>query len=298
MYTNTLAFAYTLQAPSLKNGRRTLVATVLFATGAIVGWPFALAVSIPFILEELFVYGLDNVRADKRTMWFGKRLRRLISAGMVAALLFVRSLSVRRGRRLFTGTFIQIPVVGIDSLLYGKLNIVPWNIIKYNIFGGSSRGPELYGTEPWHFYLLNLLLNFNIAAPLALAALPALVLTYFIDRSRLSLPVDRNGDIVDSTTDDSALKDHKPAFGKRHGSESSPYTLLTYRLMPFYVWFAVLTVQPHKEERFMFPIYPILAFNAAVTLYLIRGWFEVAYIRVTSSQYKVSNIAVVRDADI
>jgi alpha-1,2-mannosyltransferase len=90
MYTNTLAFAYTLQAPSLKNGHRTLAATLLFATGAIVGWPFALAVSIPFVLEELFVHGLDHVPAEAKFSWFIKRFGRLVGAGMVAALLFVR----------------------------------------------------------------------------------------------------------------------------------------------------------------------------------------------------------------
>jgi len=31
----------------------------------------------------------------------------------------------------------------------------------YNIF--SSKGPDLYGTEPWTFYLLNGALNFNLA---------------------------------------------------------------------------------------------------------------------------------------
>ena len=90
MYTNTAAFAYTLQVPSLKNKRRTLAATLLFAPGAIVGWPFALAVSIPFVLEELFVHGLDHVPAEKKLSWFGRRLGRLIVCGMTAALLFVR----------------------------------------------------------------------------------------------------------------------------------------------------------------------------------------------------------------
>jgi alpha-1,2-mannosyltransferase len=172
--------------------------------------------------------------------------------------------------------------------MYGKLSIVPWNIVKYNIFGGSGRGPELYGTEPWHYYLLNLLLNFNVLVPFALAAWPALAVTYFFDRSRLSLPVDRSSSDGKSSEDSSkdSSKDHAP--GKPHGSESSPYTLLAFRLAPFYVWFAILTMQPHKEERFMFPIYTILVFNAAVTLYLVRGWFEVVYIRTTASQYRVS----------
>jgi hypothetical protein len=38
----------------------------------------------------------------------------------------------------------------------------------------------------------------------------------------------------------------------------------------------------------MFPAYTLLCFNAAVAVYLIRGWFEVAYIRFTGSPYKAS----------
>lgn len=139
---------------------------------------------------------------------------------------------------------------------------MPWNIIKYNIFGGSERGPELYGTEPWYFYLLNLLLNFNVVLPLALISLPALAITHSIDYKRLGLI--------------------------RHGpNQSSPYTILSMRLAPLYVWLAILTLQPHKEERFMFPAYPLICFNGAVSLYLIRGWIEVAFITITKSPYQV-----------
>lgn len=38
----------------------------------------------------------------------------------------------------------------------------------------------------------------------------------------------------------------------------------------------------------MFPAYPLLCFNAAVTVYLMRGWLEVAFIKVTKSPYRVS----------
>ena len=69
--------------------------------------------------------------------------------------------------------------------------------------------------------------------------------------------------------------------------QSSPFTLLALRLAPLYVWTAVLTAQAHKEERFMFPAYPLICFNAAVALYLIRGWMEVAYISATKSSYRV-----------
>lgn len=50
-------------------------------------------------------------------------------------------------------------MVRIDSLHYGKLVIAPFNLLIYNVF--SSKGPDLYGVEPWYFYLLNGFLNFN-----------------------------------------------------------------------------------------------------------------------------------------
>jgi len=139
---------------------------------------------------------------------------------------------------------------------------VPWNIVRYNIFGGIGRGPELYGTEPWSFYGKNLALNFNYILPLALASLPALAVTYVIDRKRLG-------------------------FYTPTANQSSPFTILALRLAPFYLWLSILTLQPHKEERFMFPAYSLLCFNASVALYLFRGWIEVGYIKVTKSPYQV-----------
>ena len=154
-------------------------------------------------------------------------------------------------------------MVAIDTLFYNKLSMVPWNIVKYNVLPEAQRGPELYGTEPVYFYLANLVLNFNILVPFALAALPALLVTYRFDQKRL---------------------------GERHQfvNQSSPYVLLAVRLAPVYLWTAIMTAQKHKEERFMYPIYPLLCFNASVTVYLIRGWFEAAFVAVTNSPYRVS----------
>lgn len=91
MYANTLAMSYALQAPNNRNKRRTLFATLAFATGAIVGWPFALAVAFPFVLEELLVTGSDPVTADARPSWLVTRWTRLFTCGAIAALLFVSS---------------------------------------------------------------------------------------------------------------------------------------------------------------------------------------------------------------
>ncbi|KDR85775.1 hypothetical protein GALMADRAFT_52757 [Galerina marginata CBS 339.88] len=251
MYTSSLAFSYAFEPTSSNKNRRTLLATLLFATGGIIGWPFALALAIPFILEELLVYGTDLVTPDARLSWMSKRFTRLFGAGLTAALIF-------------------IPVVFFDSLAYGKPTIVPWNIVRYNIFGGSERGPELYGTEPWYFYLNNLILNFNVLILLALVSAPALAVTYFVDRKRLG-------------------------FYTPNANQSSPFTILAFRLAPLYLWMGILALQPHKEERFMFPAYPLVCFNAAVCVYLIRGWLEVAFIGLTKSPYKASQTLIFRN---
>ena len=124
----------------------------------------------------------------------------------------------------------------------------------------------MYGTEPWSYYFANLVLNFNGLLLLAVVSLPALAVTYFVDEKRLGLV-------------------------KAGPERSSPFTLLAMRLLPLYIWVGILTSQPHKEERFMFPAYPLICFNAAVTLYLARGWLEVAYIRATASPYQVSTVS-------
>lgn len=95
MYTTTLACSYSFRLPSISNNRRTLAATLAFATGAILGWPFSLLVSIPFIFEELFVYGLDRVPPELYRKWLRKRLTRLFSCGLVASIIFVSSKFVR-----------------------------------------------------------------------------------------------------------------------------------------------------------------------------------------------------------
>jgi len=109
---------------------------------------------------------------------------------------------------------------------------------------------------------MNLFLNFNILLPMALLSLPALAITCRIDRRRL-------GNAVLSP------------------EQSSPFTILALRLLPFYTWIGIMSIQPHKEERFMYPVYPLVCFNAAVMTFLLRGWIEVSYIKITRSPYRV-----------
>jgi alpha-1,2-mannosyltransferase len=50
---------------SSQNNCRTLASTLNFATG----WPFALALALPFEFEELFIFGADSVAVEAKIYW-------------------------------------------------------------------------------------------------------------------------------------------------------------------------------------------------------------------------------------
>ncbi|ORX99359.1 hypothetical protein K493DRAFT_279646 [Basidiobolus meristosporus CBS 931.73] len=246
MYTTMLAFAYALQSPSVSSGSRTYKAVFWFALGAILGWPFSGAVGIPFVIEELFVKGSEITK--KKDHWRSRRIYRLVTAGVV-------------------GLSLLLPVALIDYFYYQKWTFVPFNIIGYNVFSGAERGPNIFGTEPWWFYLVNGVLNFNIIFVCALASMPALLFTYWMN-----------------------LPKAQPQDGK---GPTSPYVKFIFRLAPFYVWLFIFTIQPHKEERFLFVVYPLICLNAAVGLFIVRGWLENLYIKHLAKNMKSDHSYVV-----
>lgn len=144
--------------------------------------------------------------------------------------------------RVARGVVAALVLVAVDTAVntffYKKVAVVAWNIVKYNIFSAAENGggPNLYGTEPWTFYFKNLALNFNIWFVLALAALPLFLLQKIAGTSKKGL-----------------------VSGMR----------AVVFLTPFYMWLAIFTLQPHKEERFMYPAYPFLALNAAFALHIV-----------------------------
>ena len=94
MYFVTLASAFNMEPPSSRNPRRTLLVTTFFATAAIVGWPFALALSIPYVLEELFLYAGDIVPAAGKSRWMVSRWLRFVRSVATAALIFVSTVQM------------------------------------------------------------------------------------------------------------------------------------------------------------------------------------------------------------
>ena len=212
MYTSNLGLAAFMD---WHGGSKTATGIMWFGIGALLGWPFAGALIVPFVLEEWLIALIGQSEIFETF--------RLYLDGFVRCLI-VLALQV-----------------SIDTFFYHKVAIVPWRIVAYNVFGGNDRGPDIFGTEPWDYYIRNLLLNFNIWFVLAAVAGPLLVFQSAILRQ--------------STTKQSLLR---------------TFTFLS----PFCLWLAIFTIQPHKEERFMFPAYPFLALNAAMAFHSLLTWIS------------------------
>ncbi|KAF4113562.1 alpha-1,2-mannosyltransferase ALG9 [Onychostoma macrolepis] len=200
---------------------RPSLAVLGIAAGAIVGWPFSALLGIPIAFDLLFLK---------------KKWKSFITWTLVALLLFL------------------VPVVVVDSYYYGKLVIAPLNIILYNVF--TPHGPDLYGTEPWHYYFVNGFLNFNIVFVLALFSLP---LTALMEALLQRFNVQNLG---------------------------RPYWLT---LSPMYLWMLVFFTRPHKEERFLFPIYPLICLCGAVALSSLQKCYHFIFQRYRLEHYTISS---------
>ena len=206
MYTSMLGLAAFLD---LKGGPKIAQGIMWFALGAVVGWPFAGALIVPLLASEAII---------------------AVLAGSIGSFILA----------ILDGAMRCIAVVAtevaVDYAFFRKLALVPWNIVAYNVFGGEDKGPEIFGVEPWNFYIRNLLLNFNVWFVLAMLAAPLLLL--------------------------------QVVFSSQPSAVQKFMRSITLAA-PFYMWFGIFTIQPHKEERFMYPAYPFLALNAALSFHLI-----------------------------
>ena len=127
---------------------------------------------------------------------------------------------------LMTTLAVQGIVMYIDQQQYSDWASPTLNIFMYNTKAG---GDELYGIEPISYYMKNLILNFNYVAVFGIiSGMPLLLLSFL----------------------------------KKKGSGSSSDLLII--LLPMYIWLGVVVPRPHKEERFLFPIYPCLCLGAAM----------------------------------
>lgn len=169
---------------------------------ALVGWPFTGILVVPIFIDAL-------LKGRKYVINF-------IQYGLLSSAV------------------IMPIVITVDSIYFGKLVFAAKNIVLYNVF--SPHGPNLYGVEPFDFYIRNGIINFNYAFLMALAAIPLLAITKYF----------------------------------RIPTERLEYT----SLLGMYIWFIIFFSQPHKEERFLYPVYPLVLLNASVCSDLLQRWLH------------------------
>ncbi len=129
-----------------------------------------------------------------------------------------------------------------------RLQASLWNFVKYNVVGGGQS--SLYGVEGPLFYLHNGALAFNAALPLALA-LPALALLRWL------LYGDRRGKSDRPGQADSAVGG-KAAARSSQPPASQLRLRMAAALAPLWLWLAAISALPHKEERFLYVVYPLV----------------------------------------
>lgn len=168
----------------------------------LLGWPFSAIVCLP-VLWDLLIVRKNRFHLIK---W---------------AIIF--------------GIFIVGILISIDSYYYGKVVLAPLNIILYNVF--TKHGANLYGTEPWYFYLLNCLLNFNILLAPCFMALPIMGLTK-LSKSKVKRNLVTN------------------------------FHWVSMASLIFFI--VTLSLQAHKEERFLFPAYPFICLAASFSFDIIQ----------------------------
>lgn len=140
------------------------------------------------------------------------------------------------------------PVIAFDSFMFGKLVFASLNIVLYNVFPSDpNMGPDLYGREPVSYYLLNCLLNFNILS--FIVCLTPILL--FIDYIRI----------------------------KQQHEKIQKYSYMVNKAFSFVclavcLWILVFFTRPHKEERFLYPIYPLVLILASVSLNYVNTYLK------------------------
>ena len=145
------------------------------------------------------------------------------------------------------------PVVITDRVFYGTWNSSLWNFIVYNVLGGGHSA--LYGVEGPTYYLRNGFNQLQFALPFALL-MPVLAVLQTLAFSTQKPPTMSS---KDSTPRGSSA-------GSRHEGGRRPDAALLACISPSFLWLVAISMLPHKEERFLYVVYPLLCLGAAASL--------------------------------
>jgi alpha-1,2-mannosyltransferase len=190
-------------------------------------------------------------------------LQALLSAGILPTLTVA----------LLAAAAALLPSLAFDTAFYGRLTLSAWNLVKYNVVGGES---GRYGTEGPLFYLLNLFNSFNLALILALVA-PLVRCRADAAPSSLvtSFPAAVQAEVLCALA-----------------ARRRPRLPLLVVLSSFHLWLGAMSSIPHKEERFMYVVYPQLCLGAALSLDMLCELGASPVVRRLTSQGRPAAAAV------
>mmetsp|Transcript_13042 Transcript_13042/g.26069 ORF Transcript_13042/g.26069 Transcript_13042/m.26069 type:complete len:549 (+) Transcript_13042:210-1856(+) len=145
----------------------------------------------------------------------------------------------RSWRTLFMAAMAAcVPLVACDRWYYGSWKASLINFLEYNVKGGGKS--DLYGIEPATYYLRNGLNQLQTVLPLA-----------------LMFPL---------------------MMGWKPRSHSMPRTTALFTVLaPAFVWLAAISYLPHKEERFLYVVYPLLLLAAAAVTVQLKDFFNAVF---------------------
>ncbi len=226
------------------------------------------------------------------------------ASGLFWAMLAVRALlwpapGTSRARYRVTLLALGVAVSGIvlalttwlDWFMYGRLEIVPWNFLRFNVLEGGS---ALYGTSPWHA-------NVTMHAPsMLLIAFPAFWYGWYVNwmphrhQDGRAGPAGRH------------RRDAERGGALEHAQATKQVSFLAWCAF-FYC--AVYSIPAHKEVRFLLPAVPMcmpavsygvdaLARRLSVATFArVYKWLNVvalAYFSLVHQRGQVGVLSVVR----
>lgn len=149
------------------------------------------------------------------------------------------------------------PTILIDKIFYGTWKASLWNFVLYNVVGGGHS--ELYGIEGPFYYFKNGFNQLQLVLPLALL-MPILSFIY-------STAIKFNHQKQSNKG--------KDVFAPRQeNGNKSPDARLLLCISPCFVWLGAISMLPHKEERFLYVVYPLLCLGSAAALDLVFMLFS------------------------
>ena len=163
--------------------------------------------------------------------------------------------------------------VAFDSYMYsmpGSFRIVSSvvNLVRYNL--ASGRKSELYGVEGADYYVKNLALNFQLAFALACAA-PFAVSVAVATKAFVLRSLARAGKAPKGVKLTTVIENYR-----------NTWRSLLFVCTPFPLAVAFFTAIPHKEERFLYMIYPFVCLSAAIA----TAAFAESALRITRHAFK------------